>query len=237
MTKSSHKNGVQGNLFKPLLRDIVSTQYAMVKLADAIDWQSFEDGLAECFSADNGRPSCPVRLMVGLHYLKYASGMSDEGVLDHGASTGYSSRQSRQESPGTGRPGMRSRRGSKSRVRIISFSSSTARAHSGTVACSMRSNCSGREAKVSPRSKLVTLRSSGMESLQKAAFCIRLLKNALFVAKKAVGRRDHYESCRRYAQKSQTLDIAKLRKNLYSTSYLFPAQYQHVFMGAEMLTA
>lgn len=109
--------------------------------------------------------------------------------LMHGASTGYSSRQSRQESPGTGRPGMRSRRGSKSRVRIIWSSSSTARAHSGTVACSMRSNCSGREAKVSPRSKLVTLRSSGMESLQKAAFCIRLLKNALFVAKKAVGRR------------------------------------------------
>ena len=29
----------------------------------------------------NGRPSCPVRLMVALHYLKYAGGMSDESVL------------------------------------------------------------------------------------------------------------------------------------------------------------
>lgn len=54
----------------------------MVKLADAIDWQSFEDGLSASFCADNGRPSCPVRLMVALHYLKYASGMSDEAVLD-----------------------------------------------------------------------------------------------------------------------------------------------------------
>lgn len=48
----------------------------MVKLADAIDWQSFEDGLSGSFCAANGRPSCPVRLMVALHYLKYASGMS-----------------------------------------------------------------------------------------------------------------------------------------------------------------
>ena len=53
----------------------------MVKLTDAIDWQSFEDGLRECFCANNGHPSCSVRLMVALHYLKYASGMSDEAVL------------------------------------------------------------------------------------------------------------------------------------------------------------
>ncbi len=45
--------------------------------------------------------------------------------------------------------------------------------------------------------------------------------------------RDHYESCKRYAQKSQTLNIAKLRKNLYSTSYLFPPQYRNAFKGCE----
>lgn len=77
-------NGIQNqpDLFKPFLRDIVSPRHAMVKLADSIDWQSFEDGLSACFCADNGRPSCPVRLMVALQYLKYASGMSDEAVLD-----------------------------------------------------------------------------------------------------------------------------------------------------------
>ena len=81
MTKSDTRKEQQGDLFKPLLRDIVSPHHAMVKLADAIDWQSFEDGLSASFCADNGRPSCPVRLMVALHYLKYASGMSDEAVL------------------------------------------------------------------------------------------------------------------------------------------------------------
>ena len=82
ITKSDTRKEQQGDLFKPLLRDIVSPRHAMVKLADAIDWQSFEDGLSASFCADNGRPSCPVRLMVALHYLKYASGMSDEAVLD-----------------------------------------------------------------------------------------------------------------------------------------------------------
>ena len=82
MTKSDTHKEQQGDLFKPLLRDIVSPYHAMVKLADAIDWKSFEDGLSASFCADNGRPSCPVRLMVALHYLKYASGMSDEAVLD-----------------------------------------------------------------------------------------------------------------------------------------------------------
>ena len=81
MTKSDTRKEQQGDLFKPLLRDIVSPYHAMVKLADAIDWQSFEDGLSASFCADNGRPFCPVRLMVALHYLKYASGMSDRTAL------------------------------------------------------------------------------------------------------------------------------------------------------------
>lgn len=82
MIKSKDTATVQSHLFKPLLCDIVSSRHAMVKLADAIDWPSFEDSLRECFCATNGRPSGPVRLMVALHYLKYTSGMSDEAVLD-----------------------------------------------------------------------------------------------------------------------------------------------------------
>lgn len=46
MTKSDIRKAQQGDLFKPLLRDIVSPRHAMVKLADTIDWQSFEDGLS-----------------------------------------------------------------------------------------------------------------------------------------------------------------------------------------------
>ena len=50
MTKSKDTTTVQSHLFKPLLRDIVSPRHAMVKLADAIDWKSFEDGLQEYFA-------------------------------------------------------------------------------------------------------------------------------------------------------------------------------------------
>lgn len=82
MTRNDNNKSNQADLFKPFLRDIVSPRHPMVKLADSIDWQSFEEGLEDCFCADNGRPSCPVRLMVALQYLKYASGMSDESVLD-----------------------------------------------------------------------------------------------------------------------------------------------------------
>ena len=82
MSKNINSGASQGLLFKPFLRDIVSEGHALVKLANAIDWKSFENGLEECFCADNGRKSLPVRLMVGLHYLKYAYDMSDEGVLE-----------------------------------------------------------------------------------------------------------------------------------------------------------
>ncbi len=82
MTKNSVSTTSQGHLFKPFLRDIVSERHSLVKLADAINWQSFDEGLEECFCSDNGRPSLPTRLMVGLHYLKYAYDMSDEGVLE-----------------------------------------------------------------------------------------------------------------------------------------------------------
>jgi len=82
MYKNNVSGSSQGHLFKPFLRDIVSERHSLVRLADAIDWKSFETGLEECFCSDNGRVSLPVRLMVGLHYLKYAYDMSDEGVLE-----------------------------------------------------------------------------------------------------------------------------------------------------------
>ena len=81
MTRDTRGETTQANLFKPLLRDIVSQKHPLVLLADSIDWKSFEDALESRFCADNGRPSCPVRLMVGLQYLKYTAGLSDEGVL------------------------------------------------------------------------------------------------------------------------------------------------------------
>ena len=61
----------------------------MVKLANAMGWQSFEDNLSTSFCADNGRHFCPVRLMVVLHDLKYASAMSNEAILDEWLENSY----------------------------------------------------------------------------------------------------------------------------------------------------
>jgi IS5 family transposase len=80
-SKNKDKSVDQGVLFNTYLKDIISLSHPLAQLADAINWASFDDGLEECFCHDNGRPSLPARLMVGLHYLKYTYDLSDEGVL------------------------------------------------------------------------------------------------------------------------------------------------------------
>ena len=80
-TKKTDDSCVQGVLFNTFLKDIISPRHPLVKLAERIDWFSFDEGLAECFCSDNGRPSLPTRLMVGLHYLKYTYDLSDEEVI------------------------------------------------------------------------------------------------------------------------------------------------------------
>ena len=64
-----------------ILEKIINQKHALVKLAKGIDWKRFEEMFSETFDPDNGRPGLPTRMMVGLHYLKYAYDMSDEDVL------------------------------------------------------------------------------------------------------------------------------------------------------------
>jgi IS5 family transposase len=71
----------QGRLFNPFLRDMINRSHPMARLADSIDWSNFEDALAPSFCEGNGRPSIPVRMMVGMHYLKHMADVSDEDVL------------------------------------------------------------------------------------------------------------------------------------------------------------
>jgi len=82
IAKNDTSESGQRHLYKPFLKEIVCLDHPLVKLADAIDWDSFHDGMIPAFSVDKGRTSLPVRLMVGLHYLKYAYDLSDEEVLE-----------------------------------------------------------------------------------------------------------------------------------------------------------
>jgi len=82
MTRSKKGNRPeQGRLFNPFLKDIIDLNHPMVRLADSIDWGCFEKVLAPSFCEGNGRPSIPVRMMVGMHYLKHMADVSDEEVL------------------------------------------------------------------------------------------------------------------------------------------------------------
>ena len=63
-----------------------SIRYSII-LISFMFWPTRLTGLfltKHCQSYDDktGRPGCPTRLMVGLHYLKYAFNESDESVLD-----------------------------------------------------------------------------------------------------------------------------------------------------------
>jgi len=64
-----------------ILAKIINRQHALVMLADRIDWKRFEELFSATFHPGNGRPGLPTRLMVGLHYLKYAFDVSDDEVL------------------------------------------------------------------------------------------------------------------------------------------------------------
>ncbi len=51
------------------------------QLSDSIDWQSIEEELAEAYPATTGNPNKPIRLMVGLHYLRYMFSLSEESIV------------------------------------------------------------------------------------------------------------------------------------------------------------
>jgi IS5 family transposase len=52
----------------------------LVKLTKQIEWEQFTQEFGSRY-AEEGRPSVPVRVMVGLHYLKHLFNESDECVV------------------------------------------------------------------------------------------------------------------------------------------------------------
>lgn len=62
----------RGNSEPPLpqLKAQLNPQHPLFKLAQALDWDYFEQEFRTTTTSEGGRPSLPVRLMVGLHYLK-----------------------------------------------------------------------------------------------------------------------------------------------------------------------
>jgi IS5 family transposase len=79
--KRSAKLTPQGDLFRARLEQILDQRHPLYRLAGQIHWSVFEESLGAFYVEDKGRPGLPVRLMVGLHYLKHAFDESDESVV------------------------------------------------------------------------------------------------------------------------------------------------------------
>lgn len=67
----------QRDLFTPLLSDFIDMSHELVLLSDKIDWTYFETELSPYYS-HTGKPSMPLRLMVGCLMLKRLYNLGDE---------------------------------------------------------------------------------------------------------------------------------------------------------------
>lgn len=68
-------------LFQSHFDQILDPRHALVRLANKIDWATFESAFGKCYTERMGAPGKPIRLMVGLQYLKYTFNESDESVV------------------------------------------------------------------------------------------------------------------------------------------------------------
>jgi len=73
--------GQQGDFFRVCLDQILDRKHSLFVLANGIDWGVFEQEFGLLYVANVGRPGLPIRLLVGLHDLKYTYGQSDESVV------------------------------------------------------------------------------------------------------------------------------------------------------------
>jgi IS5 family transposase len=68
-------------LFQAHFDQLLDSSHELVILAKKIDWRGLDVAFADCYRPDIGAPAKAVRLMVGLHYLKYAFNESDESLV------------------------------------------------------------------------------------------------------------------------------------------------------------
>lgn len=84
--KDTHK---QEDMFKRKLEDIIDENHELARLAGFIDWDRLDREYGAMYHESKGRPGHPTRLMAGLHYLKEATGASDEGLMLHWVENPY----------------------------------------------------------------------------------------------------------------------------------------------------
>lgn len=76
-------------LFQSHFHQILNLDHPLCRLARQIRWERFDATFGACYCPDNGRPGVPIRLMVGLHYLKHTFNESDESVVERWVENPY----------------------------------------------------------------------------------------------------------------------------------------------------
>lgn len=69
------------SIFEVALESFIDMNHELVLLSGQIGWAEVESEFSEYYCSDNGRPSVPVRTMVGMMLLKSIYNLSDEGVV------------------------------------------------------------------------------------------------------------------------------------------------------------
>lgn len=69
----------ESDLFRNRLDALIDMRHELVRLAGLIEWRRFDEAFGALY-AEKGRPGLPTRLMVALHLIKHARGLSDEQV-------------------------------------------------------------------------------------------------------------------------------------------------------------
>lgn len=69
-----------GDLFRERLDAIIDMGHPLVRLGELVSWSDFDEAFGR-FYKPVGRPAKPTRLLVGLHYLKHTSDLSDEETV------------------------------------------------------------------------------------------------------------------------------------------------------------
>ena len=69
-------------LFQSRLDQVVDLKDSLCIFAKETDWKFFADAFGSYYSEIYGSPGKPIRLMVGLHYLKHAYNERDESVVE-----------------------------------------------------------------------------------------------------------------------------------------------------------
>jgi IS5 family transposase len=59
---------------------LINPRHELALLAGRIDWKYFDETFKKRYTEHNGRPSMPIRLMIGMLILKHLYNLGDEKI-------------------------------------------------------------------------------------------------------------------------------------------------------------